>query len=135
MQDRVDNRLLCLRHKNVSHDYWMLDTNKIIGILFSPYRHCAADIRRLNFPDSFPIMSGKKCFFSITFSRKRPLTIMCRQYVVQFQLGTTRLLRFIDFQLAVENTASNGCYYTVLYTILPLKMVVYYIFTCWMISW
>ena len=73
---------------------------------------------------------------------------MSRQYVVQFQLGTTRLLKFIDFLLAVErtqqimdsttlyqtveihrlsacsreNAANNGLYYTVLYSILLLKM-------------
>ena len=46
-------------------------------------------------------MSGKRM---AAFSRKSALGIMSRQYVVQFQLGTIRLLRFIDFLLAVERT-------------------------------
>ena len=99
-----------MRKSAMITECWTLQ--KIIGILFSPYRPCAADVRRLNFPNIFHIISGKKRCFFITFSRKRPLTIMCRQYVVQFQLGTTRLLRFIDFQFAVENAASNGLYCT-----------------------
>ena len=60
------------------------------------YRPCAADVRRLNFPDIYRIMSGK--------SKKSALGITSRQYIVQFQLGTTRLLRFIDILLAVERT-------------------------------
>ena len=70
-------------------------------------RPCAADVRRLNFPDIYRIMTffeWQKTVVSITFSRKSALGIMSRQYVVQFQLGTTRLLRFIDFLLAVERT-------------------------------
>ena len=60
------------------------------------------DVRRFYIPDIFCVMSGKRMVVSIAFSRKGALAIMCRQYVVQFQLGTTRLLRFIDFLLAVE---------------------------------
>ena len=52
----------------------------------------------------FSVMSSKRMVVSIVFSRKRALAIMCRQYVVQFQLRATRLLRFIDFLLAVERT-------------------------------
>ena len=71
------------------------------------YRPCAADVRRLNFPDIYRIMTffeWQKTVVSIAFSRKSALGIMSRQYVIQFQLGTTRLLRFIDFLLAVERT-------------------------------
>ena len=71
------------------------------------YRPCAADVRRLNFLDIYRILTffeWQKTVVSIAFSRKSALGIMSRQYVVQFQLGTTRLLRFIDFLLAVERT-------------------------------
>ena len=52
----------------------------------------------------FRVTSDKRMVVSIVFSRKRALVIMSRQYVVQFQLGTTRLLRFVNFILAVERT-------------------------------
>ena len=77
---------------------------KVYMYMYNVYRPCAADVRRLNFPDIYRIMSGKRMVVSIAFSRKSALAIKCRQYVVQFQLGTTRLLRFIDFLLAVERT-------------------------------
>ena len=54
-------------------------------------------------------MSGKRMGVSIAFSRNSALGVMSRQYVVQFQLGTTRL------SCTRENAANNGVHYTVLY--------------------
>ena len=69
-------------------------------------------------------MSGKRMVVSIAFSRKSTLGIMSRQYIVQFQMRTTRLLRFIDFMLAVERMQeikdSTTLYF--LYSVSPLKM-------------
>ena len=79
----------------------------LLSLMLAYYRPCAADVRRLNFPDIYRIMTffeWQKTVVSIAFSRNSALGIMSRQYVVQFQLGTTRLLRFIDFLLAVERT-------------------------------
>ena len=96
------------------------------------YRPCAADIRMLNFLDIYRIMSGKRMVVSIAFSRKSVLGIMSRQYVVQFQLGTTRLLRFIDFLLAVERT-QQIMDSTALYCIVSChsKWWICRIFPCW----
>ena len=61
-----------------------------------PCCHCSTmlcvsyrvDVRRFHIPDIFHVMSGKRMVVSVAFSRKRALAIMCRQYVVQFQLWT-----------------------------------------------
>ena len=66
-------------------------------------------------------MSCKRTVVSSAFSRKSALGIMSRQYV-QFQLGTTRVLRFIDFLLAVERMQQIMDSTTLLCSILPLKM-------------
>ena len=52
-----------MRNSVMITECWTLQ--KIIGILFSPYRPCAVDIRRLNLPDIFQIMSSKKMFLYI----------------------------------------------------------------------
>ena len=68
------------------------------------YRPCAVDVGRFYILNIFHVMSGKRMVVSIAFPRKRTPPIMCRQYVVQFYLETTRLLIVIDFLLAVERT-------------------------------
>ena len=94
-------------------------------------RPCAADIRILNFLDIFHITSGKRMVVSIAFSRKRALAIMCR-YVVQFQLGTTRLLSFL---LSVERTQQVMDATTLYCTVsCHSKWWIYCIFLCWMTS-
>ena len=74
-------------------------------------------------PDIFRVMSGKR------ISRKRAVAIMCRQYIVQFHLGTTRLLGLIYFLLAVERAQQIiGRHYIVYLTIQNGRYIIIYIY-------
>ena len=91
--------------------------------MYNVYRPCAADVRRLNFPDIYRIMSGKKMVVSIAFSRKKHTcnhvqTICCSIPIGNYQTAEIHRLSACNR----ENAASNGLYYTVLYSTLPLKM-------------
>ena len=91
--------------------------------MYNVYRPCAADVRRLNFPDIYRIMSGKRMVVSIAFSRKKRTCNHVQTVCCSIPIGNYQTVEIHRLSACSrENAASNGLYYTVLYSILPLKM-------------
>ena len=99
------------------------DCHIVSTSLLTVYRPYAADVRRLNFPDIYRIMT----FFEwqktvVSLQKKRTWnheqTICCSIPIGNYQ--TVEIHRLSA--CSRENAANNGLYYTVLYSILPLKM-------------
>ena len=90
------------------------------------YRPCAADVISLNFPYIYRIISvfewQKNGFFYCILQKKRTWnheqTICCSIPIGNYQ--TVEIHRLSA--CSRENAANNGLHYTVLYSILPLKM-------------